>query len=313
MLTANWRDWYHFRHQQAWLVSGTSFEDYVTKVLRKLHDDFINPASTGHFGDGGCDGVAEAAGILYACYGPLPGREAELKLTRKLESDFARALNSWKNFHTWRFITNGRPGPKAVDALTDLQRQHSEQSERPLTLRIWDGDNFWERVVSTLPKDDLNVLFPGAPGIAHLDLADLLPLLETLGTAEIEVDHTRVIRPVPASKMDFNNLPAGSRLELNDGRVMAPRIDRWFAELADPELADAYGQKFKEIYTRVRATTTVPTEILERLYVALAGANFRMDATRSRAAYALISYFFDSCHIFEMPVEEQVEPDVASH
>lgn len=33
LLTANWRDWYHFRHQQECFKSGTAFEDYVSLDL----------------------------------------------------------------------------------------------------------------------------------------------------------------------------------------------------------------------------------------------------------------------------------------
>ncbi len=101
--------------------------------------------------------------------------------------------------------------------------------------------------------------------------------------------------------MDFNNLPTGSRLEFNSGRLMAPRIDKWYAEASDPGLLDAHGERFREIYLGARDVTTEAVEILERVYVAVAGANFRMDAKRANAAYAVVSYFFDSCHIFETP------------
>ena len=64
---------------------------------------------------------------------------------------------------------------------------------------------------------------------------------------------------------------------------------------------DAHGERFRAIYLAAREVTTEPVEILERIYVAVAGANFRMDAKRANAAYAVVSYFFDSCHIFETP------------
>ena len=69
LTTSNWRDWYHFRHQQGCLVSGAQFEDYVTRILGRFHDDFTNPSPAGALGDGGCDGLADAGTILYACYG----------------------------------------------------------------------------------------------------------------------------------------------------------------------------------------------------------------------------------------------------
>lgn len=53
LLTANWRDWYHFRHQQECFKSGSAFEDYVSAVLNRFHDDFVNPDPSGTLGDGG--------------------------------------------------------------------------------------------------------------------------------------------------------------------------------------------------------------------------------------------------------------------
>lgn len=184
---------------------------------------------------------------------------------------------------------------------------------RPLDLRIWRPGDLWTNVVSKLATEVLNELFPGAPGIENLELSDLLPLLDTLGQPDDGTEVAASILPVPPNKMDFNDLPAGSRVEFNGGRLMAPRIDKWYADHSDPSLADAHGERFKEIYRAAREVTTDPAEILERIYVAVAGANFRMDAKRANAAYAAVSYFFDSCHIFEMPTTELGAADAAAN
>lgn len=304
LLTSNWREWYHFRHQQACHASGTPFENYVTGVLGRFHDDFTNPSPAGSLGDGGCDGLAEAGQILYACYGQRPGRNAERELQAKLEADFARGLDSWTTFTTWRFVTNAPIGPETLKSFTALQQQHAPGVTRPLTMRIWTPDNLWTDVVSQLSTEVLNELFPGAPGAENLELADLLPMLDTLGDATDPGDSPASILPVPATKMDFNGLPEAGRLEFNAGRVMAPRIERWYAEASDPALADIHGEKFKEIYQAARAVTSDPAEILERIYVSVAGGNFRMDGRRANAAFAVVSYFFDTCHIFESPLSE---------
>lgn len=301
LLTPNWKEWYHFRHQQACQVSGSEFETYVTRLLARFHDDFTNPSPAGSLGDGGCDGLADEGAVLYACYGQRPGRNAERELQSKIESDFGRGRDSWSTFQTWRFVTNAPIGPEALKTFAGLQQQHAPGSTRPMTLRIWSPEDLWSNIVSTFPLDVLDELFPGAPGVPDLELADLLPLLDALGTADAEVSVPSVILPVPPTKMDFNNLSAGSRLEFNAGRVMAPRIDKWYAEASDPGLYDAHGERFSAIYTAARSVTSDPAEILERIYVAAAGANFRMDAKRANAGYAVVSYFFDSCHIFEMP------------
>lgn len=301
LMTPNWRDWYHLRHQQGCLVSGAQFEAYVTRVLRSFHDDFTNPSPAGSLGDGGCDGLAKRGTILYACYGQRPARNAERELRDKLVADFTRGQESWEDFLIWRFVTNAPVGPTTLKSFTSLQQQHDEGTQRPLEMRIWQSEDLWSEVVGTLVPQVLNELFPGAPGIENLELADLLPLLDALGQPDGSEDIAASIPPVPPNKMDFNNLPQGARLEFNSGRLMAPRIDKWYADASDPGLSDAHGERFKAIYLGARKVTREPIEILERIYVAVAGTNFRMDAKRANAAYAVVSYFFDSCHIFETP------------
>lgn len=313
LLTPNWLEWYHLRHQQECLKSGTPFEDYVTGVLSRHHGDYVNPSPAGTMGDGGCDGLAETGTILYACYGQRPDRNAERETNEKFRSDFERGRDSWTTFTEWRFVTNAQIGPLTTASYAEFQQEHAAGTDRPLKLRIWRPDDLWTNVVSKLALDVLNELFPGAPGIENVELSDLLPLLDALGQPDDATEAAASIVPVPANKMDFNNLPEGSRVEFNSGRLMAARIDRWYADHSDPALSDAHGERFKEIYGAAREVTTDPAEILERIYVAVAGANFRMDAKRANAAYAVVSYFFDSCHIFEMPTTEMEAADAAAN
>lgn len=313
LVTPNWLEWYHLRHQQECHKSGAPFEDYVTTVLSRFHDDFTNPAPAGTLGDGGCDGLADSGRILYACYGQRPGRNAERETQGKLTSDFERGRDSWPTFSTWRFVTNAPIGPETLKSFTNHQQQHAASSARPLEMRIWNPDDIWNEVVRQLPFEVLNEIFPGVPGIENLELSDLLPLLESLGSAPEDADSGASIQPVPPSKMDFNGLALGSRLEFNNGRLMAPRIDKWYADNSDPGLYDAHGERFAEIYRSAREAVSEPSEILERIYVAVAGPNLRMDAKRANAAYAVVSYFFDSCHIFEMPPDGWEGTDVATN
>ncbi|MFJ6784657.1 ABC-three component system protein [Streptomyces yangpuensis] len=301
LLTPNWRDWYHFRHQQACFQSGAAFENYVSDVLTRFHDDFLNPAPSGSLGDGGCDGLAESGTIFYACYGQRPGRNAERELAKKIDSDFSRGIGQWDTFHTWKFVTNAPMGPESLRCITKLQQAHGPTAARPLTIRAVNSEKLWTDIVGTLDAGVLDALFPGAPGIENVELADLLPLLDALGTGNSVSEIGEIVLPVPVTKMEFNELPEASRIEFNSGRLLAPRIDRWYAESSDPGLYDAQGDRFRSLYREARAVTAEPAEILERLYVSVAGANFRMDGKRANAAFAVVSYFFDSCHIFEMP------------
>lgn len=311
MIDPGWKHWYHAMHEECFGRYGDAFENYVTKVLKRLHNDFMNPDPMGSRGDGGCDGIADGGRIMYACYGQHAKTDADRKAKNKLESDFARALESWEDFTTWRFVTNVSMGPIFVRSFKNLVKQHAVDAERPIQIEIWDADSFWWKAVSQLDLSLLNQVMPGVPHAKDVELADLEELilsLEDVGGCDLASD--QAIRPVPSNKMDFNDLGDITKAEFNEGRLLSARIDRWFSEQADPKLRDAKARRFRAIYDNARQVTQVSQELVNRIYGAVGGQDFRFSAKRANAVYAVTAYFFDSCDIFEEPPSEECGGDL---
>ncbi|WP_444663034.1 ABC-three component system protein [Cellulomonas sp. CW35] len=296
-----WRDWYRAQHDRRCQETGGAFEDYVSAILTHHHPDFINPASVGSLGDGGSDGLADAGCIGYASYGTRAVQNAERALEEKIRSDFGRALAVWKALEEWRFVTNARVGPLASTALTELQREHGPGSARPIRVRLWTPQRLWGEVVRDLPLEVLDELFPGIPHAAHVELMDLVPLLDSLSIGATPVETTGQIRPVPPTKLDHNRIPETARIEFNEGRLLSPRIDGWYRAQPDPDLSDRHGKRFRTIYDHHRGTVQGVAELIERLYTSLGGSDFRYNSVNATAVYAVTVYFFDLCHIFEEP------------
>jgi len=198
-------------------------------------------------------------------------------------------------------VTNAPVGPEAAAFLVEIQRDHGPESQRPVQPRLWNPDQLWFEAVVNLTGRQLEELFPGVPHAENIELLDLVPLLDRLSEQSDWPDQAQPIRPVPVTKMDFNELPASSRTEFNEGRLLAPRIDDWFKGQSDPDLRDRQGRNFKGIYEEQRRSTATAAELLERLYTSLGGSDFRLDSKRANAVYAVTAYFFDSCDIFEEP------------
>jgi hypothetical protein len=310
-----WREWYHSQHEVlAATCTGDAFEGYVSRVLGAFHDDFINPQPAGNVGDRKCDGLACSGKLFYACYGsrPEPG-STEDAIVSKIMTDFNVAVPQWSTFEEWRFVTNARTGPKVAAAIVQLQTDYGPAAVRPIRVRLWKPDNVWQEVVSKLPQTDLDLIFPGAPGVANVELSDLLPLIDVLNGAQTPDEDAAEIKEVPPTKMDFNALTDARRLEMNAGRRMAPRIGSWYETQSDPDLSDKHGAKFRRIYLDHAALHADSDEIMEALYESLAGAGFRRDSKVANCVYAVTAYFFDSCHIFETPLDEVSETDAVAH
>lgn len=298
-----WRDWYYSQHESRARASGEAFEEYVEDVLSRFHPDFINPQPAGSHGDGGADGLADTGRILYACYGSRATQDAERKLARKIESDFVRAHSQWPDFREWRFVTNAPVGPLATRTLTSLQQVHEHSVDRPIRPRLWTPEHLWREVVGNLEEKHLNDVFPGVPRAEHVELEDLIPLLDFLGSGTPTNDECIDIRPVSDTKMEFNNLPLAAKVEFNEGRLLAPSIGSWFERAFEPEIEESSARAFRDIYIRQREVATNSRELLERVYTSLGGSDFRHDSKRATAVYAVTAYFFDACRIFEDPTE----------
>lgn len=295
-----WKDWFRARHQEACQQSGTGFEDYVSKVLSLAHRDFVNPDPAGSLGDFGCDGVAEAGTHVYACYGKRSTTMNERNLADKIPRDYRRASDNWECMTVWRFVTNGIVGPLSTKAIVTLQAQNRHPGlDRPVAVTLWRPEDLWHNLLQGMDVEQLSKIFPGAPGVVDLELSDLIPLVAHIEIAAPE--ESQDLTAQDADKMEFNSLPLSSRIELDEGRLYSRRLERWFASQDDIELEDKRAARFNLLYREHRATGIEARPLLERLYVAVGGQDFRMDARRANGVFAVTAYFFDKCHIFERP------------
>lgn len=302
MLVSSYMSWYHAQFTMRFTtLTGSAFEDFVTALLGDFHPGFINPRPVGRMGDYGCDGITYDGDVAYACFGYLPGR-GERELAAKIEGDFQRAKSKWSSFTQWTFVTNVGPGPEATQRLIQLRQAHAKEALRPITLNLWQCKELWNSCASKLTVEQLDPHFPGVPEAADVQLHAIVPLLQALGSDQPPpFDSGSEIRPVPESKMDFNRIPLATRIEFQVGREHAPRIHAWYSAQEDPTLRDRHAVRFREIYGQASANGE---NVIERLYIALAGQNFRLRSDRANAAYAVTAYFFDECEIFEEPPAE---------
>lgn len=301
-IDSEWKTWYQAQNSQRYQsLSGEAFEAYISSVLEQIHPDFINPDPMGSHGDGGCDGLADGGNILYACYGARAKTKVDEKSRDKINSDFTRALSQWDAFTIWTFITNTQVGPMGAKCFCELQQEHGAKSLRPIQMKLWKTpEKFWTEAISKLTFGQLDQAFPGVPHAQNVELNDLVELIDVLGVGAQD-DTLATINPVPETKMDYNRIPEATRIEFNAGRLLAPRIDRWFQEQGNPELRDTKASAFHSIYLNARLGHDKPREMIESVYIAIGGSDFRTDSNRANAVYSLTSYFFDSCDIFEEP------------
>lgn len=304
MLPTPFIEWYQGQHERRSRLTGTEFEVYVTRALRLHHPDFLNPPPTGPAGDGGTDGLAEGGTISYACYGSQSIRDQQSRLISKMEKDLARAAAVWSSFNIWRFISNVPCGPNAAKWILEANNHWNGTDRRDIHVLFWTPDHVWTSIIRDLEPRHLNELYPGVPGAQNVELEDLVPLIDALTNEPLAPEVNPKITEVSAYKLEFNALHESTRIEFNEGRVLAPSIEGWFARNPLPAARDQAANAFRRIYSSIAQSTDEPRERVERCYIAVGGSDFRANSKRANAVYAITAYFFDSCDIFEGPPED---------
>lgn len=300
LLDSAWEQWYRDRHTYKFsTLSGESFEDYVSTALRLFYPDYLDPDPMGSHGDGGCDGLANSGKTLFACYGQRAKSNQDNKTRDKIEHDYGRALQCWPEITEWVFVTNASVGTESTKLIVNLQKAHAQNPSIRPAVRLITCVQMWNEIVSQLPQHDLDTLLPGAPHAQNVIFDDLPDLIDHLDSAALDAGDIKPPEPVSEQKMDYNHLPKSTKAELNEGRIQAPKLDTWFNHQRDPELRDKKAKAFHQIYQKAAATSSNPAAIMEAIYIAVGGSDCRLSPERINAVYALTSYFFDTCDIFE--------------
>jgi hypothetical protein len=291
------RSHYELTYKATFLeVKGAAFQDFFSKIMEKRYPgDFIPVRSWGAAGDRKNDGILPSKRMLFQCY--APNELTAAAAISKIDEDFDGALAHWrKDFDTWVFVHNSRPGlgPDVTKKLLDLCSAH-----KGVELIQW-GYEELRREVLRLDEADLASLFGPAPSrrtMMNLGLEDLAPVLDTIARLPpvVEAD----ILPVPADKLFYNSLSGSVAVLLKAGMQRAPLVRKYFRR--SPREQDRLAASFREEYKRLRGHSGDPDEIFRALQEFAGGARTPLP-TRNEAVLACLAFFFEECDIFDRPI-----------
>ncbi|MCE5218288.1 hypothetical protein LLH03_14790 [bacterium] len=278
---------------------GAAFQTLFWDIMgRRYGDQFLMPKPWGAVGDFSCDGFLVPEKRCFACYGPE--RMSPHECTEKITNDFRGAMEHWCDqyaFENWTFVHNARQGlpPQAVQALYALDQEHED-----VAVGHW-GPSKLERIVAELSDDDAAAIFGAPPALADfasLGYGDLEAVLDHVG--EASPVPPRWIRPVPASKITANGLSDAVVTLLRAGERWAPRVHEFISSYYDAMYGERICTRFGQEYAVLKEQHLSPDEIYHRLMV-FAGGDLLAPAKRCCAVYAVLTYLFDACEIFEAP------------
>lgn len=291
------RSYYEQTYKATFLeMKGDAFQDFFSKIMEKRYPgDFVRVRPWGAAGDRKNDGTLPSKRMIFQCY--APNELAAASAIAKIDEDFNGALAHWrKDFDTWVFVHNSRPGlgPDVTKKLLDLRSAY-----KGVGVIHWGYEELRQEVFR-LDEADLASLFGPAPSrriMMDLGLEDLIPVLDTIARLPPAVEGD--ILPVPADKIAYNSLSGDVAVLLKAGMQRAPLVRKYF--LRSPREQDRLAASFRDEYTRLRAHSADPDDIFRALQEFAGGARISMP-TRQAAILACLAFFFEECDIFDRPI-----------
>jgi hypothetical protein len=280
--------------------TGEDFQEFFVRVAKaKWADEFEPIRPYGNRGDRKCDGRLTSDGTFFQCYGPYAGRET--KIHEKIDKDFDGALAEWgDDIKEWVFVINDRAG---LDAASDEKLGELRKSHPEIRFRVF-GPTEFEEFVFSLPDSKIASLF--GIGIHDLDprrweftFPDIDEIIRSLDLPHYKEDEKFSLPP--PDKIEQNNLSAAVAQLIRTSDIFVRDVQDYFAKQPDVALETRVASFFRGLYDGLKANGLDPDTIFFRIVDQL---KILSQAGRKReAGFALITYFFRGCVIFESTSE----------
>jgi hypothetical protein len=273
----------------------TAFQQFFVDVMERAYPgDFIAITAWGSSGDLKNDGFHRSERRLFGCYAPK--RMEAAKTIKKVSADYGGACLHWDgHFEEWAFVHNQIDGVPAPIAQKILAMQGND-SKHPIA--FW-GFAKLRSVVFSLSEDDLLGILGDTPTMSTMlavGFEDLQPLIDAISTKAPQT--VTAIRVVPPEKLAANAFSEVVAELLRSGMTKADLVGEYFHKHHDPEFHDRASSWFRERYLFWKDDGCSPDTIYDRLRRDVGGMG-PPNATRESAVYAILSYFFGACEIFE--------------
>jgi hypothetical protein len=279
---------------------GEAFQGLFSTIMEMRYPgDFARVRPWGNVGDRKNDGYLRSKRKLFQCYAP---REMTLgKCITKINKDFTGALPYWKKyFDEWVFTHNDAEGlaPDVLALLLDLSQKH-----KPLTATHW-GYTELLAEFKELSRTSVASLLGPAPDrrdVVAVRLEDVKRLLDHMAIQPEPL--VADVRPVPAAKLQYNQLSAATGTLLRAGMTRAETVKKYLRGLADQTRYDRVAAAFRERYAESKVQGLPPDDIFVALQKFVAGDDVPSPSAQA-ATLAILAFFFEACEIFERPPDE---------
>ncbi|MCF2132104.1 hypothetical protein L1I79_37650 [Strepomyces sp. STD 3.1] len=293
--------------------NGQAFENLFTKIMKKSNNNFELVKAYGRIGDMKNDGFDKNTGSYYQVFGPenLNKKKTIQDAVSKLREDFEGLKKHWNSIcpiKVYHFVINDKYNGTPAPLLQELVKLENENRE--IEFKILTSSDL-EDILLSLDLDDVFDTIGYLPdaNIGLLDFDVLNEVIEFIMNSPVTFKREgKLVVPDFNEKIEFNDLSS----EINDmlvaGSYSEGFLEEYFSKNSEYVKSDLRN-KFNELYsTSIEVIPKTEENYADkRFYYILEKSCPKPTKAIQDTVLVLMAHYFESCDIFEEPVDEPIE------
>lgn len=284
-------------------ADGQRFEDIFSAIMNYAETDFQQIKPWGNIGDRKNDGYIKNKGIFYQVYAPEDIRKSYPNVVSKLKEDFDGLKAQWSHVNDFYFVVNDKYNGVNADSekiIQEIKISHNLNDAGFLTAKDL------ENILFELDDDIIYSIIGHLPDPANIKQLDYSILNEVIGhimQLPLNQDNkSKIVVPDWDEKIKLNTLSEPVSQLLSNGSFQFHSLEEYLKNNGG-FLADSLRDQMSKVYLQEKENKN-GNELFWGIVDSISPKAEQMYQT---SAIVIMSKYFETCDIFEEPVQEEAE------
>lgn len=288
--------------------NGYEFQNFFTSIMNKYEPNYMTIKTQGRLGDKKNDGYIPSKGIYFQVYSPekMDANDA----ISKIEEDLKGLMEYWDKIckvKEYNFVINDKYAGAYPSINEKILKEGQKYNINAKLLLA----NHLENIFFKLKDEEITEILGSiiTVPIENLSFNSLNEVINGIMNLPIKDTESLVLPAEMEEKIKFNNLNEQIENILNQHSIYTGQLEEYFSNKGDFErekiqqiLSNIYEESKNEIDEGDRDANS-----LRFFYIVKKITPPKASVSIINAVYILMSYYFESCDIFQNPNSEEKE------
>lgn len=279
-------------------ADGQKFEDLFSAVMNYKEPDFTQIKPWGSIGDRKNDGCILSKGVYFQVHAPEDVKKSYYDIIKKIQTDFSGLQSHWGNVQEFYYVLNDKyqgVHPDALQLLETIKQSNSLKKCKFIVAKDL------ENMLYELDEDQIIAIagnIPDPANLVSLDYGILNEILEHLKGKSLNSGTEKIVAPDWDEKIKFNSLTLNENARLTNGYFQLGTLSEYLKNNSDftaQELQSKVSAMYQELVKSYSGS--------ELFWELVNEISPRSSAEYQASSIVIMSMYFETCDIFEEPVQ----------